>query len=92
MAAQQPAINVWSLDYVHDRTDNGGPLKMMTLIDEYTRQCLSIRVARELTSTDALSVLSEAIEEEGTPSYIRSDNGSEVTPKNRIIYRERLSG
>ena len=69
--------HVWSWDFVHDRTDNGGPLKMMTLIDEYTRKCLSIRVARQLTSTDVLSVLSEAIEEEGAPSYIRSDNGSE---------------
>ena len=49
----------------------------MTLIDEYTRKCLDIRVARQLTSTDVLSVLSEAIEEEGAPSYIRSDNGSE---------------
>ena len=69
--------HVWSWDFVHDRTDNGGPLKMMTLIDEYTRKCLDIRVARRLTSADVLSVLSEAIEEEGVPSYIRSDNGSE---------------
>ena len=69
--------HVWSWDFVHDRTDNGGPLKLMTLIDEYTRKCLSIRVARQLTSTDVLSVLREAIEEEGAPSYIRSDNGSE---------------
>ena len=69
--------HVWSWDFVHDRTDNGGPLKMMTLIDEYTRKCLDIRVARQLTSTDVLSVLSEAIDEEGAPSYIRSDNGSE---------------
>ena len=50
---------------------------MMTLIDEYTRKCLDIRVARQLTSADVLSVLSEAIEEEGAPSYIRSNNGSE---------------
>ncbi len=48
----------------------------MILIDEYTRKCLSIRVARQLTSTDVLAVLGEAIEEEGTPSYIRSDKGS----------------
>ena len=68
--------HVWSWDFVHDRTDNGGPLKMMTLIDEYTRECLDIRVARQLTSSDVLSVLSEAIEKEGAPSYIRSDNGS----------------
>ena len=69
--------HVWSRDFVHDRTDNGGMLKMMTFIDEYTRKCLDIRVARQLTSTDVLSVLSEAIDEEGAPSYIRSDNGSE---------------
>ena len=68
--------HVWSWDFVHDRTDNGGKLKMMTLIDEYTRKCLRIRVARQLTSTDVLSVLSEAILEEGAPSYIRSDNSS----------------
>ena len=60
--------HVWSWDFVHDRTDNGGPLKMMTLIDEYTRKCLDIRVARQLTSADVLSVLSEAIEEEEAPS------------------------
>ena len=69
--------HVWSWDFVHDRTDNGGMLKMMTFIDEYTRKCLRIRVARQLTSTDVLSVLSETIDEEGVPSYIRSDNGSE---------------
>ena len=49
----------------------------MTLIDEYTRKCLSHRVDRQLTSTDVLSLLSETIDEEGVPSYIRSDNGSE---------------
>ncbi len=49
----------------------------MTLIDEYTRKCLSHRVDRQLTSTDVLSLLSETTDEEGVPSYIRSDNGSE---------------
>ena len=49
----------------------------MSLIDEYTCKCLRLRVARQLTSTDVLLVLSEAIVEEGVPSYIRSDNGSE---------------
>ena len=68
--------HVWSWDFVHDRTDYDGPLKMMTLIDEYTRKCLCLRVARQLTSTDVLSLLSETIDEEGVPSYIRSDNGS----------------
>ncbi len=48
----------------------------MTLIDEYTRKCLDIRVARQLPSADVLSVLRGTIEEEGAPSYIRSDNDS----------------
>ena len=54
-------------------------LKATTLSEAktYTRECLDIRVARQLTSSDVLSVLSEAIEKEGAPSYIRSDNGSE---------------
>ena len=47
----------------------------MSLIDEDTRKCLRLRLARQLTSTEVLSVLSEAIDEEGAPSYIRSDNG-----------------
>ncbi len=49
----------------------------MSLIDEYTRKCLRLRLARQLTSTEVLLVLSEAIDEEGIPRYIRSDNGSE---------------
>ena len=77
--------HVWSWDFVHDRTDNGGMLKMMTLIDEYTRKCLRIRVARQLTSTDVLSVLSETIDEEGVPSYIRSDNGSECLNREVLL-------
>ena len=46
---------------------------MMTLIDECTRKCLRLRVARQLTSTDVLSVLSDTIDKEGVPSYIRSE-------------------
>ncbi len=49
---------VWSWDFIHDRTDNGGTLKMLTLIDEYSRQCLAIRPARTLKSEDVLEVVS----------------------------------
>jgi len=73
--------HVWSWDFVHDRTDRGGPLRMMTLIDEYTRRCLKIEVARSLKSADVLKVLQEAIGDYGAPSYIRSDNGSEFIAK-----------
>lgn len=80
--------HVWSWDFVHDRTDKGGPLRMMTLIDEHTRRCLKIHVARSLKSQDVLKVLYEAIAEYGAPAYIRSDNGSEFIAK---IIRESLA-
>ncbi len=69
--------HVWRWDFVADRTDRGGPLRLLTLIDEHTRQCLAIKVARSLKSTDVVEVLNEAIRENGKPQCIRSDNGSE---------------
>ncbi len=69
--------HVWSWDFVADRTDRGGPLRIMTLIDEHTRQCLAIKAARSLKSADVVEVLNQAIRENGTPQCIRSDNGSE---------------
>lgn len=68
---------VWSWDFVHDRTDNGVSIKMLTLIDEYSRQCLAIGVERKLRSGDVLNVLAEVMAQRGVPKYIRSDNGSE---------------
>jgi len=72
---------VWSWDFVHTRTENGVPLKMLTLIDEYTRQCLAIRPERSLRSGDILNALSEVMSERGVPQFIRSDNGSEFIAK-----------
>ncbi len=69
--------HVWSWDFVADRTDRGGPLRLLTLIDEHTRQCLAIKIARSLKSADVVEVLNEAIQENGKPQCIRSDNGSE---------------
>jgi hypothetical protein len=56
---------VWSWDFVHDRTDNGVLLKMLTLIDEYSRQCLRIEVGRKLKSKDVLDALAGAMAERG---------------------------
>jgi len=69
--------HVWTWDFIFDRTDTGGTLKMMTLLDEYTRQCLTIRVERQITSAHVLEVLEKAMIQYGVPGYIRSDNGSE---------------
>ena len=60
-----------------DRTDKGGTLKMMTLLDEYTRQSLAIQVERQLTAPQVLAVLEKAMAHYGVPGYIRSDNGPE---------------
>jgi transposase InsO family protein len=69
--------HVWTWDFIFDRTDNGGTLKMMTLLDEYTRQCLAIQVERPITAAQVLAVLEKAMAQYGIPDYIRSDNGPE---------------
>ncbi len=73
--------HVWSYDFVADRTKNGRPLKMLTLIDEYTRECLAIKVARSIRSQDVLECIAELFLQRGTPGHIRSDNGPEFTAK-----------
>ena len=73
--------HVWSYDFVQTRTHNGRPVRLLTLIDEYTRECLAIGVARGLKSKDVLERLAELFIQRGTPDYIRSDNGAEFTAK-----------
>ena len=71
--------HVWSYDFVFSRTHNGRPVRMLTLIDEFTRECLAIDVARRMTSEDVLERLSDLFIQRGPPEYIRSDNGPEFT-------------
>jgi len=71
--------HVWSYDFVMDRTQDGRAFRMLTVIDEYSRQCLAIKVARHLRSEDVLAVLSDLFLIHGVPEHIRSDNGSEFT-------------
>ena len=73
--------HVWSYDFIHDRLHCGKNIRMLTVIDEYTRKCLAIRVGFSLKSDDVLDVLSTLFITEGIPKYIRSDNGSEFTAK-----------
>lgn len=75
------ANHVWSYDFVMDRTHNGRALKMLTIVDEYTRECLSIDVGRSLTSISVLERLADLFIQRGAPEYIRSDNGPEFTAK-----------
>ncbi len=71
--------HVWSYDFVFDRTHDGRPLRMLTIVDEYTRECLAIDVERGLRSENVLDRLSDLFLVRGTPVYIRSDNGPEFT-------------
>ena len=73
--------HVWSYDFVADRTSDGRAFRMLTLIDEHTRECLAIDVARKLKSGDVLERLSDLFVRRGVPRYIRSDNGPEFTAK-----------
>jgi len=71
--------HVWAYDFVMDRTDDGKRFRMLTVIDEYSRECLSIKVARKLNSIDVVDTLLDLFILRGVPDYIRSDNGSEFT-------------
>ena len=71
--------HVWSYDFVFDRTRDGRPLRMLTIVDEFTRECLAIDVERRLGSSDVLERLADLFVRHGTPEYIRSDNGPEFT-------------
>jgi transposase InsO family protein len=69
--------HVWAYDFVLARTHDGRAFRMLTVIDEYTRECLAILVARRLASDDVLQLLTELFVEHGAPDHIRSDNGPE---------------
>ena len=69
--------HVWSYDFVHHRTDDGKVFRTLNILDEYSRECLAIRVKRKLNSTDVMDVLTDLFIMRGVPAFIRSDNGPE---------------
>ena len=69
--------HVWSYDFVSARTHDGRTLRLLTLLDEYTRECLAIRLERRMGSSEVLEALSEVMLWRGIPEHIRSDNGPE---------------
>jgi putative transposase len=73
--------HVWSYNFVADRTHDGRKLKMLTMVDEYTRECLTIDVERRIRSDDVLYRLEQLFVQRGLPDHIRSDNGSEFAAK-----------
>jgi transposase InsO family protein len=76
---------------MHDRTHNGVPFRILNVIDEYTRECLAVRVERQMNYKDVIEVLYKLFCERGVPVHICSDNGSEFTAKGVQDWLGRLS-
>ena len=69
--------HVWCWDFVFDHTTSGSTLKWLSIVDEYTRECLALKVDRSITSEDVIDTLAELFAMRGVPRHIRSDNGPE---------------
>jgi len=82
--------HVWSYDFMEDRTHNGVKFRILNIIDEFTRECLAVRVGRSLTHQEVIEVLTKLFCERGVPVHIRSDNGSEFTAKRVRYWLKRL--
>jgi transposase InsO family protein len=71
--------HVWTYDILYDRLADGRPFKTLSILDEFTRECLAIHVAPSIRATDVRGVLQRTMHQQGQPQFIRSDNGSEFT-------------
>jgi putative transposase len=73
--------HVWAWDFIHDRTADGRPLKWLSVVDEYTRECIVLEVRRRIPAAAVVGLLAAAVRERGAPAFIRSDNGPEFIAK-----------
>lgn len=83
--------HVWSYDFVFERTEDGRPIKMLNVIDEFTRESLAIKVSRKLNSINVLETLGDLFLTKGRPKYIRSDNGPEFIAKELRAWLKNLN-
>ena len=79
--------HVWAYDFVLVRTQDSRAVRLLTVIDEYTRECLAIRADRQIRSSDVIETLAELMMIRGVPDHIRSDNGPEFTARAPSTYR-----
>ena len=73
--------HVWSYDFVQARTAEGRPVRLLTMMDEYTRECLAGRAERKLSSEEVMETLANLFVRRGLPRYLRSDNGPEFVAR-----------
>jgi putative transposase len=78
LAAQRPD-HVWALDYQHDQTGDGQTIRLLNVVDEFTREALAMLVARSIDADATVAVLERLVAERGAPTQIRCDNGTELT-------------
>ena len=78
------------MDFVFDRTVNGRPLKILSIIDEYTRECIALEVNRRITSEDVIGILVDLFAIRGVPEFMHSDNGPEFVAKSLRRFLERV--
>lgn len=83
--------HVWTWDFAFDRTERGTTLKWLSIVDEFTRECLALKVDRGITSEDVIDTLAELFAMRGVPASIRSDNGPEFVSKAIQTWLERLN-
>jgi putative transposase len=69
--------HVWCLDFIHDTDERNRPIKWLSVVDEYTRECVALEPGRSITAADVVEVLTELFMIRGVPTHIRSDNGPE---------------
>ena len=78
LRAERPG-QVWALDFQHDQTADGRALRILNIVDEYTREALAMHVDRSITADDVVTVLERLAARRGAPAYLRCDNGTELT-------------
>ena len=80
--------HVWAWDFIHDRDEGNRPLKWLTLVDEYTRECLALEVERGMTACQIIDIVAQVILIRGAPRFLRSDNGPEFIAQALRSYLE----
>lgn len=82
--------HVWSYDFVHERTHDGRPFRILNIIDEYTKECLASVVRRRFRAQDVLLILADLFLKHGCPAHIRSDNGPEFVAKKLVVWLNKI--
>ena len=82
--------HVWTYDFIHDQCEDGRRLKMLTVLDEFTRECFRIEVARSIRAKDVISVLARIFAWRGRPEFLRSDNGPEFIAQALMEWLEKI--